>query len=84
MRMSRRTSFVVLILTVLVLVTFAAGQTLPASDPQALSYVAQSITALTGGNTVGDVTLTGNATWIDGSDNETGPATLYAKGVTEK
>jgi hypothetical protein len=65
------------------LTSSASAQNQPSSDPQALSYAAQSITALTGGATISDVTLTGNATWIAGSDNETGPATLYAKGAAE-
>lgn len=59
------------------------AQNQPTSDPQALSLAAQSIAALTGVNSVSDVTLTGNATWIAGSDNETGAATLYVKGTSE-
>jgi hypothetical protein len=62
---------------------FAFAQSQPASDPQAVTLAAQSITALTGGASVSDVTLTGNATWTQGSDNETGAATLYAKGSAE-
>src|SRR5437660_2303205 len=64
--------------------SFAAVQTkLPVSDPQALAFAAQSIVALTGGNPVADVALTGNATWIAGSDTETGSVTLQAKGTSE-
>ena len=53
------------------------------SDPQALALAAQSIAAMTGGTSVNDVTLTGTAIWIAGSDRETGPATLTAKGIAE-
>lgn len=63
--------------------SLSPAQSQPASDPQALTLAAQAITALTGGTSISDVTLTGNATWIAGSDNETGPATLMAKGSTE-
>lgn len=55
----------------------------PASDPQALYLAAQAMAALTSSNAVTDVTLTGNVTWIAGSDNETGSATLRAKGTGE-
>src|SRR5207245_2556565 len=53
------------------------------SDPQALAFAAQSIATLTGGNLVSDITLTGTATWIAGSDTETGTVTLFAKGTSE-
>lgn len=56
------------------------AQTPPPSDPQALSYAAQSISAMTGGTTINDVTLTGNATW---SGNDSGTATLEALGTAE-
>jgi len=62
-------------------VVLAQGQ--PQSDPQAVAFAAQSITALTGGTTINDVTLTGNVTWIAGSDNEQGTATLKALGTGE-
>lgn len=39
--------------------TLTFGQNRPASDPRALAFVAQSIAALTGGNSISDVTLTG-------------------------
>src|SRR6266446_5714859 len=55
----------------------------PPSDPQALGLAQQSIAALTNGIAVSDMTLTGNATWIAGSDVETGPTTLKVKGAGE-
>lgn len=53
------------------------------SDASALALASQSIAILTGGNSITDVTLTGNSTTFEGGDSETGPATLYAKGTTE-
>lgn len=50
----------------------------PTSDPQAVALVQRSLAALTGGVAVTDVTLTGSAHRIAGSDNETGTATLEA------
>ena len=62
--------------------TFLFSQA-PVSDPQALSLDGQAMTTLTNGIAVSDVTFTGNVTWIAGSDNETGTATLQAKGTGE-
>jgi len=62
---------------------FALGQNPPPSDPQALTYAAQSIATMTGGSTISDVTLTGNVTWTAGSATETGTATLLALGSGE-
>ncbi len=69
-------------LTFLVLVPLAAGQNQPPSDPQAVAFAAQSIAALTGGTTISDVTLTGNATW-NGGETDSGTATLRALGSSE-
>jgi hypothetical protein len=55
----------------------------PVSDPHAVALATRAVTALTGGTAVSDVTLTGNATWIAGSDLETGSANLQAKGTGE-
>jgi hypothetical protein len=59
------------------------AQNPPASNPQALTFAAQSIAALTGGNPISDLTITGSVTWIAGSDEETGSATLLALGTGE-
>ncbi len=59
----------------------AVAQNSPTSDPLAVSLAQQSMTALNGGAAISDVTLTGNANWIAGSDQETGHLTLRAKGV---
>ena len=62
-------------------VSAVAQQNLPASDPLAVSLAQQSVTALTRGATVNDVTLNANVTSIFGSDNESGTATFAAKGI---
>jgi hypothetical protein len=50
----------------------------PTRDPQAVALVQQALAALTGGLPVTDVTLTGTARRIAGSDDESGTATLVA------
>lgn len=73
-----------LVLTVFIVFSVSViAQTRPTSDPVALSYAAKSIAALTAGNRITDVTLTGDATWIAGSDVETGTVTLLASGSGE-
>lgn len=55
----------------------------PPSDPQAVSYAGQAISALTGNLPLSDVTLTGNAVW-SGSASATGAAVmLRALGTNE-
>jgi hypothetical protein len=56
----------------------------PASDPQALSYIAQAMAAMSGGTGISDTTLSGNVTWYGSTgDAETGTAVAYAKGNSE-
>ncbi len=57
----------------------AAPQT-ATRDPQALTLIASSLKALTGGTTVTDVTLQTTASYVAGSDEETGTAALTASG----
>jgi len=62
-----------------VLFTFAKSmlaQQATASSPQAVALLQQSLTALTGGHPITDVTLSGTAQRIAGSDNESGTAIL--------
>ena len=80
--MSRRPAVVVFVLTFLVLTSDVVGQNAPASNPQALSLATQSITALTGGTNISDVTLTGSVTW-NGPGADTGTATLMALATGE-
>lgn len=51
------------------------------SDPQAVALIQRALTALVGRVTISDVTLTGSARRIAGSDDETGTATLTATGA---
>jgi hypothetical protein len=51
--------FVVGLSLAILVTSFALAQNPPASDPQALSLAAHSVTAMTGGATISDVTLTG-------------------------
>jgi hypothetical protein len=70
-------------IAVLTLSFTSLGQNQPPSDPQAVTYTAESIAALTGGSPATDVTLTGNVTWTSGSQSVTGQGTFLAKGITE-
>jgi hypothetical protein len=49
-------------------------------DPQALTLIASSLKALTGGVAVNDVTLQATAAYVAGSDQESGTAALTASG----
>jgi hypothetical protein len=65
----------------LVCVSSSAQQSTPApttSDPQAVALLQRALAALIGNATVSDITLTGTAQRIAGSDNETGTATVAA------
>jgi len=73
-------SFLLSLAVVLTTSTFSFSQGQPQSDPQAVNLAAQSIAALTAGNAISDVTLSGNVTW-NGSD--TGTALLRALGTGE-
>jgi hypothetical protein len=73
----------VALILVAVAYSSASTQKVPASDPQALAYAAQSIAAMTGGTTVSDVTLNGSVSWTGGSSTETGTALLQASGTGE-
>jgi len=75
--------FVVVVLLPITLVVPFFGQNQPVSDPQALSLAAQGITALTGGSTISDVSLTGTAVRHSDGQNQTGTVTLLAKGSGE-
>src|SRR5437016_13751633 len=58
-------------------VSIAAQQT-ATSSPQALQLLQRSLSALAGGQTLTDVTLSGAARRIAGSDDDTGTAVLKA------
>ena len=59
----------------------AAAQTPVATNPQALQILQQSLAALSPNIAVQDVTLTGSARYIAGSDDETGTASLKANSL---
>jgi hypothetical protein len=64
-----------------VLLTFAKSalaQQSTASSPQATALLQQSLTALSGGNSIRDVTLSGTARRIAGSDDESGTVVIQA------
>jgi hypothetical protein len=63
--------------------TSSSAQAGASSDPRAVSFAQKAIPTLTGGASITDVTLIGTATWIAGSDTETGNATLKALGTGE-
>jgi hypothetical protein len=78
----QRNLFVVLLFALLLFPSSVLAQHRSAATSQAYLLAAQSIAALTGGNTIGDVTLTGNVTW-NGSGGDTGTATLKGLGTGE-
>lgn len=59
------------------------GQTaIPPSDPQAAQFAAKALLAITSNQTIRDVTLTGQATWNAG-EQQNGTVTLMASGSAE-
>jgi len=58
--------------------TNSTSEPAPMSDPQAVGLIQKSLSALSGGIAIGDVTLTGMAHRIAGSDDETGTAVVTA------
>jgi hypothetical protein len=89
-----RFSAVVCVLLSFLSLSFAKGQpansgqsappvTTPASDSTAITLAQQSVSALSGGQPIGDVTLNANVVAIPGSAEENGTATFQAKGTTE-
>jgi len=67
-----------LLLATLISSPLKAQTTTPVRDPQALTLIASSLKALTGSLTVGDVIVQATASYVAGSDEETGTATLTA------
>jgi hypothetical protein len=75
MRVARLLLFVSI--SFLLSISLAAQQT-ATSSPQALQFLQQSLSALAGGQTLTDVTLSGTARRISGSDDDTGTAVFKA------
>jgi hypothetical protein len=61
----------------------AVAASAPANDPFAVTLAQQTVAALTGGKPLTDVTLSANVISVSGSDNQSGTATLEAKGTSE-
>jgi hypothetical protein len=55
-----------------------AAQQSPSTSPQAVQYLQRALAALSASTPLADVTLSGSAHYIAGSDDETGTATLKA------
>ena len=60
----------------------APGQTapVPVSSPQAIALANKSLESLAGGTALTDITIQANVGYVAGSDEETGTATLVARG----
>jgi hypothetical protein len=72
-----RVALLAVILLLATLLSSAAQQTSPAS-PQPLQILQQALSALNGSTQTRDVTLSGSAHYVAGSDDETGTAELTA------
>ena len=75
--------FAVALSLVLSVVYVASAQNSPQSDPQAVTLASQSIASMTGGASVGDITIAGSGTWTSGSNVQNVTVTLMAKGSNE-
>jgi len=73
----------VLLLATLISSPIEAQTTAPVRDPQALTLIASSLKALAGATSVTDVIVQATASYVAGSDEETGAATLTASGNQE-
>jgi hypothetical protein len=82
-----RSSFLAVFVTILLSFPASIGArqapSTSTTPPQATTLLAQSAAALSGSAPVSDVTLTGNAQSIAGSDNETGTVVLKAMAAGE-
>jgi len=78
-----RLTAITLVATALLVCSASAQNQPPASNPQAVTYAARSIAAMTGKTAITDVTLTGTVTWYGGGSTVTGTATLRALGTGE-
>ncbi len=72
--------FLIALLTTLTLTSARAQSTVPTSNPDAVALARRALQALAGGTALTDITLQASATYIAGSDQQGGPATLVARG----
>ena len=73
-----RSSRFVLLLVLIAFAKSATGQQVTASSPQAAALLQKSLAALSGGHPLTDVTLSGTARLIAGSDDESGTVIVKA------
>lgn len=81
MRIARPDLLLLLFLLVPGVLNAQQGSAPAPRDTQAVALLQRSLTAFVGTNTIKDVTLSGSANWIAGSDEESGSATLKATAV---
>lgn len=67
-------------LTSLIITPLKAQTPAPVRDPNAVALVNKALQALAGSMALTDVTIAGTATYVAGSDQESGTATLIASG----
>lgn len=72
--------FLIVFLTALTLSSARAQSTVATSSPTALALASQALKALAGGTALTDITLQASAAYTAGSDQESGTATLVARG----
>jgi hypothetical protein len=70
--------FARLLLSFVLVLSFLIPSAAQTTSPQAVQYLQRALAALSGSTPTTDVTLTGSAHYIAGSDDETGTATLKA------
>ncbi len=78
MRFARASSVVILSFVLILSTSARQSSSTPAQSVTATSLLQSAFTALAGSNAVSDLTLTGTARRIAGSDDESGTATLKA------
>jgi hypothetical protein len=70
--------FARLLLSFVLVLSFLIPSAAQTTSPQAVQYLERALAALSGSTPTSDVTLSGSAHYIAGSDDETGTATLKA------
>jgi hypothetical protein len=73
--------FVFLVIVSIPFLTVSFAQQTSSSSAQAVKFLQQALVALSPGTPTTDVTLSGNAQYINGSDDETGAVTVKAVGA---
>jgi hypothetical protein len=79
-RLSLKSGFLICAILCTCALPAHAQSPVPVRDPNALALASRALQALAGGKAITDITLQARATYIAGSDQDTGPATLVALG----